>query len=411
MTRKCIALDDIIVCIPIYRNELSPSEELSLKQVRAVLCRYNICFIAPNDFDVHNVAYIQDIPVIKFPRVHFKSVVSYSKLLLSCEFYKKFTNYQYMLIYQLDAFVFKDELLDFCNMGYDYIGAPWPVWCLKVQYRVGNGGLSLRNIQSCINVLKNKEKIYTETGLKTVFECAEDVFFAFCGGKKDIKFTVPTRKIASSFSVEADIKRYVNKDVMTIVAELPFGCHKWSAEPYYSFWRNVFIAVLGNKWDYRIDDELKGSYRGSYHDIYLKLRKQYIFEFFKERFFKYCRCKQRFMTTKWPLHKDVIVWGYGLVGQKAVLLLERLGINIKNIYDKSAGNHIAGKDARLSRPNIDVLKMKKYFVIIATSRYKGEIILELKKMGYHVDEYAYIGDFEQSIFYPYIEFMGKCIMH
>ena len=33
-----------------------------------------------------------------------------------------------MLIYQLDAYVFKDELLNWANKGYDYIGAPWLPW-------------------------------------------------------------------------------------------------------------------------------------------------------------------------------------------------------------------------------------------------------------------------------------------
>ncbi len=38
-------------------------------------------------------------------------------------FYKQFLNYEYILIYQLDAFVFKDEL-NYCSQGIDYVGAP-----------------------------------------------------------------------------------------------------------------------------------------------------------------------------------------------------------------------------------------------------------------------------------------------
>lgn len=44
--------------------------------------------------------------------------------MLEADFYRRFGKYKYMLIYQLDAFVFSDKLLDFCEMGYDYIGAP-----------------------------------------------------------------------------------------------------------------------------------------------------------------------------------------------------------------------------------------------------------------------------------------------
>jgi hypothetical protein len=44
---------------------------------------------------------------------------------LSEEFYQAFTDFEFMLIYQLDAFVFRDELADWCRSGYEYIGAPW----------------------------------------------------------------------------------------------------------------------------------------------------------------------------------------------------------------------------------------------------------------------------------------------
>ncbi len=33
-----------------------------------------------------------------------------------------------MLIYQLDAYVFKGEWLFWANQEYDYIGAPWIPW-------------------------------------------------------------------------------------------------------------------------------------------------------------------------------------------------------------------------------------------------------------------------------------------
>ena len=38
--------------------------------------------------------------------------------------YSRFEKYEYMLIYQLDAFVFSDRLMEFVEAGYDYIGAP-----------------------------------------------------------------------------------------------------------------------------------------------------------------------------------------------------------------------------------------------------------------------------------------------
>ena len=47
-------------------------------------------------------------------------------MLLTADFYRRFTDYEYILIHQLDVFLFEDKLLEFCDMGYDYIGAPYP---------------------------------------------------------------------------------------------------------------------------------------------------------------------------------------------------------------------------------------------------------------------------------------------
>lgn len=402
MQKSNISVDDVIICIPVYREGLSPSEALSLQQVRRILYKYKICFVLPNDLDIKSVKYIKDELVVKFPSKYFKSVTAYSKLLLSRFFYASFDNYQYMLIYQLDAFVFRDELLTFCNMGYDYIGAVWPAWYLKVPYRVGNGGFSLRKIKSCIKVLEKKEEIYEKTGLKTIFDGWEDVFFAFCGGKDDIEFRVPNRRIAASFSVEADIKRYLNGDELFIFNHLPFGCHKWSKEPYYSFWRTILMKVLGEKWDYQIDKEPKGEFLGRYDDIYRYQRKHYICNFFKERFFKYCYAKDEFYDKIMLGKKDVIVWGYGLVGRKAVDVLKKMGISIKYICDKNVKNDMYFLGIQIVPPNINILRRKEHFVVITTSKYKEEIVMKLREMNYNDDEYAYIIDFENMVFDMYI---------
>jgi hypothetical protein len=39
----------------------------------------------------------------------------------SKQFYERFVAYDYMLIYQLDAYVFKDELDDWSAKGYDLL--------------------------------------------------------------------------------------------------------------------------------------------------------------------------------------------------------------------------------------------------------------------------------------------------
>ena len=60
------------------------------------------------------------------------------------------------MIYQLDCLVFSDKLLEWCELDYDYIGAPLPVSKSdpdKGLSRAGNGGLSLRKAKSFLKVL------------------------------------------------------------------------------------------------------------------------------------------------------------------------------------------------------------------------------------------------------------------
>ena len=78
--------------------------------------------------------------------------------MLSRLFYESFVAYRYILIYQLDALVFSDQLLDWCETDLDYVGAPW-LTCEDSPWvatpRVGNGGLSLRKVSGFLKVLSS----------------------------------------------------------------------------------------------------------------------------------------------------------------------------------------------------------------------------------------------------------------
>ena len=81
----------------------------------------------------------------------------FNKLKESNLLYKKYKKYKYILFYELDAFVFRDELDYWCKKGFDYIGAPWNgTHCYYDTpiNGVGNGGFSLRNIKSAIKLLE-----------------------------------------------------------------------------------------------------------------------------------------------------------------------------------------------------------------------------------------------------------------
>ncbi len=213
------------VVIPIYKAELNPLEEISLDRCRKVLGRYPLIFVAPEGKNFSYVA--PNESVVQFPPQHFQSVASYSRLMLSPDFYETFADFDYILIHQLDAFVFYDALEIFCRLGYDYIGAPWPryVWrnplCNGKTPRVGNGGFSLRNVRAFHEILSIFGLFQP---LRYVIEdSVEDGFFATCGMLNTDKFHVAPVEVAEKFSMEW----YPDRAVKKLGDSLPFGCHNW----------------------------------------------------------------------------------------------------------------------------------------------------------------------------------------
>lgn len=144
----------VAIAVPFYRERISRDEKLSLDYLNRCLSRYEKYIVAPNNLK----AYIPEWQVVRFKDENFLSTTTYSKLLLSPKFYKTFLNYKYILIYQLDCVVFSDQLEQWCQAGYDYIGAP--LFRDKTDpsqgfSRVGNGGFSLRRVQAFLDVLES----------------------------------------------------------------------------------------------------------------------------------------------------------------------------------------------------------------------------------------------------------------
>ena len=210
------------VVIPIYKETLNELEKISLAQVKKILGRYQIIFVAPKGLKCNYLT--SGCKIYYFPPQFFQSVGTYNILMKHPLFYKAFLAYEYILIYQLDAFVFSDMLEYFCSLGYDYIGAAWyPLRKVDFngkQYKigVGNGGFSLRNVTKFYNLILNHNKIFSQTPSD-----AEDNLFSLCGILYPDEFKVAPLKIAYEFSVEVLPRRFVNKNG----GELPFGCHDW----------------------------------------------------------------------------------------------------------------------------------------------------------------------------------------
>lgn len=258
-----------IVIVPVYKPELKEAELASLSQCLSILGSHEIRLTGPEglDLSVYRTVFERfgkELVYEAFEPDYFSSVVGYNKLMLSKCFYKRFECWEYMLIYQLDAWVFRDELDAWCAKGYDYIGAPWLKLDRKVdEQNCGNGGFSLRRIASFIALFDHKGAIWGYKGLacrhryrgprhkvqlilkgllgyKNRLEDFiekgdenEDLFFAALKHKKKRPFRIPLTREAMFFSFEEAPAMLYERTGHT----LPFGCHAWEKWEYETFWK------------------------------------------------------------------------------------------------------------------------------------------------------------------------------
>ena len=157
-----------IIVIPIYKDQPTAMEQASIRQTFRVLGRHDIAFVthAGCALDVYRQI-VEDekcpLRVELFDSHYFDSTAHYSDLCFSEAFYLRFQKYDYMLICQTDAWVFRDELDYWCAQGYDYIGAPiyFPYnerHFTRIFFGIGNGGFCLRRIQHCLRIVRHDRK-------------------------------------------------------------------------------------------------------------------------------------------------------------------------------------------------------------------------------------------------------------
>lgn len=261
---------DVAVVVPLYKTTLNTYEHISAQQCAKVLGRYPIIAVKPDHLDLNE---LKDDNIfdraIDFAPSYFSGIQGYNHLMLSQKFYEHFLDFQFILIYQLDAFVFRDELLQWCNSGYDYIGAPWPkrleepdfVKAFKTRTitryhqwynimegnlphprqfdnQVGNGGFSLRRVAKFHRIAGEMQSRIEEYHQRHEHQFHEDVFWSIETNRKRQRLKIPGYKKAYRFSIENNPARGVRFNN----GQLPFGCHSWDHN--LDFWR-PHIEALG----------------------------------------------------------------------------------------------------------------------------------------------------------------------
>jgi len=386
--------EKVIIVFTVYKDILKKSEQASLIQLRKVLNKYPICCIGPKRLE--NVLRTYGEYKV-FQDKYFVNISSYSQLMLSAFFYETFKEYEYILIYQLDAFVFDDRLLYFCNLGYDYIGAPVPyaMW-RHSRTMVGNGGLSLRRVSACIEVTKNKEKIIEISGQSQDFNDYEDKFFGYCGANESIDFRIPNVKEALDFSVEADVSGAYKKIQQGVIT--PFGCHGWTKLYFFGFWKLYLKKHIKPELLLAVEQEILGkSALLTSNDF----KSECILIYLMERIMRKPAKQYKTITGKILPCDTVVLWGCGKIGKRIVPFIKYLGIIILAFYDRSAETIREYNGISIKRP-CEKINGKLPFVIITVNDARKEIEEELISKGYiYGESFIYYGDLVKALSHRY----------
>jgi hypothetical protein len=254
---------------------------LSFRSLQRHLSRHPLVLVASEEVEVPTGMG----STLRFPKEYFAGRHTYSELLVSSLFYEALSHYAFILVFQLDCLVFSDQVTEWCALGYDYVGAPWVGRSEDdglVFTGVGNGGFSLRRVQACLDVLRERDRLrhWTDRGamasrfaallgraagrglqsalrgetralaertrrvltharLAAVPEYRnEDLFWAQAASLLPT-FRIPPPEIAVRFAFETEPRFCFEFNG----ERLPFGCHQWRAyDP--EFWAGHLAAAI-----------------------------------------------------------------------------------------------------------------------------------------------------------------------
>lgn len=246
----------IAIVIPNHRDNLKWNEIISLQRCKEVFSKYDVILVHPEGMDLsEHKQYDIITKYIGLKPKYFSNDLMYNRLMNTPYFYRHFLEYDYILLYQLDTFIFENNLEEWCDMNIDYVGAPWidSSWIKvlnkkipgieKFINRVGNGGLSLRRI---------KPFYYGSIFLYPIAlfwkgNWHEDFFWTSVAKRFIPGFKTPDVKTALQFAFE----EYPEKCYELNEFKLPFGCHAWEKH------NTAFWATHLKKYGYDVADKIK----------------------------------------------------------------------------------------------------------------------------------------------------------
>lgn len=157
------------IVIPTHKSTLDEEEIASLRNTLGVLSAWDVFIVLPHDVSATYYEQFRtesvSLKILNLEPGYLGSIEKYNAMGLSSSFYKRFEEFEYMLICHLDAWVFRDDLGYWMSMGYDYIGAPLfleepPHYTTLFGLAApigGNGGLCLRRTKKMLEITERLE--------------------------------------------------------------------------------------------------------------------------------------------------------------------------------------------------------------------------------------------------------------
>ncbi len=253
----------ISIVIPVHQETPDSMEVVSFLQCLKILGNYPFALVYPEGLNIdfyesHFISSGVQYTLEAFDANHFADIDRYNYLMLNPEFYQRFIHKDFILVYQLDSFIFRDEIKKWCGFDYDYIGAPLTYLrnenlCFK---GVGNGGFSLRKPDKLIEYLATDSLKMNFSGFRKLYahhswttrvmqvpkilirlagyrnrgryffnqtDINEDYVFGFISQHSNHKLNIPQVGQAMQFAFDKhpEMLYKLNDN------RLPFGCHGW----------------------------------------------------------------------------------------------------------------------------------------------------------------------------------------
>jgi hypothetical protein len=270
--------DRVAVLIFAHQKELDDFEKINFAQCCKVLNNHPIFLVCPDYLDTSQFkAIARNFEITRVPPQYLASLQAYNRFKISRYLYDRFAAFDFLLTYELDAFVFRDDLSSWCDKNYDFVGAPWFDGFVDANPNSNpllgcNSGFSLRKTSSCQRVLRTlrmiepfstvfnrwKQNNYPSIrGLYRLIRLSvlsnlfherfnaynknEDLFWSIAAAQRLGWFRVAEYEVARAFSFECLPERLYQEQNR----QLPFGCHKWNAYNL-AFW-TPHIEAFGYK--------------------------------------------------------------------------------------------------------------------------------------------------------------------